>query len=70
MCTYDYLLTVSLLCPYNRTISFGSYIDTAVCVHSPGSINGCECGTVEAHFCVVLLLQHCVHILSMYNVEF
>jgi hypothetical protein len=43
--------------------SVGSYIDRDVCVHSPGSTNGCECVTKQAHRCVVLLLQQCEYIL-------
>jgi hypothetical protein len=43
---------------------FGSYIDTDVCVHNPGRKNGWDCATEEAHHCVELLLQQCVHILA------
>jgi hypothetical protein len=69
MRTYVSLPTVSVSSLYNRKSSFGSYIDKAVCMRSPGSINGCEWVTVEADCCMVLLLQQCLHILSMYNVE-
>jgi hypothetical protein len=34
----------------------------------PGRKNGC--GTVKAHRCVVLLLQHCVRVLLMCNLSF
>jgi hypothetical protein len=43
---------------------FGSYIHTDVCVHNQGRKNGCDCATEEAHHCVELLLQQCVHILA------
>ena len=41
---------------------FGSYIDTYVCMHSAGWKNDCNCVREEAHHCVLLLLQRCVHI--------
>jgi len=28
-------------------------------VHSPRSVNGCECGSEEAHCCVVLFFLEC-----------
>jgi hypothetical protein len=45
---------------YKRRGPLGSYIGKDVSVHSPESVNGCECVTEEACRCVVLL-QQCEH---------
>jgi hypothetical protein len=41
-----------------------SYVDTEICVHSPGCTNRCECVTKEDHRCDVLLLRQCNNVLA------
>ena len=48
----------------------GSCVGTDVCVHSPRSVNSCECVREKAHCCVVLFLQECGLVLvHMPNLE-
>ena len=42
-------------------MTFGSYIETAACGHSPQSINDFECATQKAHRCVCVCVCVCVY---------
>jgi len=45
-------------------IPIGSYIGTDVCTHNPLNLNNCENIAEEAHYCMVLLQQYGLYLLT------
>jgi hypothetical protein len=46
-----------------------SYIDTDICVHSPGRTRGCDCVTEDAHRCVVTVVCTGIYYWLMCHLE-
>ena len=66
---FIYTLAQDALYPSARQDSFGSYIGADVCLHSPESVNSCECETEEGLCYVVLLQQYGLVLVNMCNLE-